>query len=143
MSILTKPIHPTEREATLAGEGLELLKNTSEDMIIMLGNEKTLILPTSVVGLLQSILEEMSRGNAVSVVSLEAKLTTQQAADLLNVSRPFVIKLVDDGVLLHRMIGSHRRVLLKDVLEYREKMQHTSEEAMQELARLSQEMGTY
>ncbi len=144
MSVLTKqPILPTERDTRLASEGLELLNNTNEDITFKLENDKTLILPASVVALLQRILKEMSQGNAVSVVSLEAELTTQQAADLLNVSRPFVVKLLDDGVLPHRMVGSHRRVQLKEVLEYKQRTMEQRREALRELTQLSQEMGLY
>lgn len=146
MPVLTKPpTLPSERDTTLAEEGLELLSNrTQQDITFRLeGDTKTLTLSASVVGLLRHILEEMSQGHAVGLVALEAELTLQQAADLLNVSRDFVVKLLDDKVLPYHLVGTQQHVLLKAVLEYREKMLLESDKALQELAYLSQEMGTY
>lgn len=148
MPTLTKeatkqPMLPSEYDSTLAGAGLELLQNETEVILRLEGQDKTLTLSAPMVKLLQRIFEEMARGKALDVVSLETELTTQQAADVLNVSRPFVVKLLDEGALPHRLVGSHRRVLLKDVLAHKNTMQRRSEAAIQELSRLSQEMGTY
>ena len=137
------PTLPSEYDTTLAGAGLEVLQHEKEIVLKLEGQDKTLTLSAPMVKLLQRILEEMALGKAVDVVSLETELTTQQAAEVLNVSRPFVVKLLDDGVLPHRLVGTHRRVLLKDVLTYKDTMQRRSEAAMKELSRLSQEMGTY
>ncbi len=136
---------PSERDSSLAETSRQLLsKYGKKDMKLRIeGKEDTLLLPASVVRLLQRILNEMAEGNAVTLVSLEAELSTQQAAEVLNVSRPFVVKLLDAAELPHRMVGTHRRVFLKDVLKYKEKMCRQSREALQDLAKVSQDMGLY
>ena len=144
MSITSEqPALPTERDNTLARAGLELLNSGQAIILKLEGQDDSLTLSPSVVGLLQRIFEEMAQGKAVDVVSLGTELSTQQAAEVLNVSRPFVIKLLDSGVLPHRLVGTHRRVLLKDVLEHKETMQRQSREAMRELTELSQKMDLY
>jgi len=136
-----EPTLPSKQDSNLAGVGLELLSN--EAILKLEGQNESLALPPSVTKLLKRILSEMAQGNAVDVVSLNAELTTQQAADLLNVSRPFVVKLLDANELPHRLVGRHRRVMLKDVMSYKDSMQRKSLNAMDELAELSQTSNTY
>ena len=88
-------------------------------------------LPTSALRLLVDILAELADGNAVKVVPVHAELTTQEAADLLNVSRPHFVKL----------LGKHRRVRFADLMQYKEARERASEQAMAELAQQSQELG--
>lgn len=79
-------------------------------------------LPESVYQALRKVLDAMRNGLAVSVVPQSTRLTTQQAADLLNVSRPTVVKLLDEGEIPFQKAGTHRRVLLTDLIEYREQL---------------------
>jgi len=102
-----------------------------------------LVLPPSAARLLLSILTEMGRGNAVSVASIEAELTTNQAADLLNVSRPYLTKLLDDGAIPFRKVGTHHRVMLQDVLAYKKATFTKRHAALDELSALDQELGLY
>lgn len=85
------------------------------------GPDQQLPLPTEAVAHLTDILGHLAEGRAVMVVPLHEELTTQQAADLLGVSRPFVVKLLDTGVIPHRKAGSHRRVRATDVLAYKQR----------------------
>lgn len=98
-------------------------------------------LPTSALRLLMEILSELADGNAVKVVPVYAELTTQEAADLLNVSRPHLVKLLEDGALAFHRTGKHRRVRFVDLMQYKEARERTSEQAMAELAQQSQELG--
>jgi excisionase family DNA binding protein len=98
-------------------------------------------LPPIVTRLLMDLLAQTAAGNAVTLVPVEAELTTQQAADLLNVSRPFVIGLVENGTLSARMIGTHRRLSLNDVLSYKAKRFLERERALDEMLAIDQEYG--
>lgn len=98
-------------------------------------------LPTSALRLLVDILAELADGNAVKVVPVHAELTTQEAADLLNVSRPHFVKLLEDGVLAFHRTGKHRRVRFADLMQYKEARERASEQAMAELTQQSQELG--
>lgn len=98
-------------------------------------------LPTSALRLLLDVLAELADGNAVKVVPIHAELTTQEAADLLNVSRPHLVKLLEDNVLPYHKTGKHRRVRFADLMAYKAHRDQASEQAMSELARQAQELG--
>jgi excisionase family DNA binding protein len=98
-------------------------------------------LPTSALRLLVDILAELADGNAVKVVPIHAELTTQEAADLLNVSRPHLVKLLETRALPHHKTGKHRRVRFADLMTYKAARDLVSEGAMAELAQQAQELG--
>lgn len=106
-------------------------------------NTHQIELPTSSLTLLMSILGELANGNAVQVVPVHAELTTQEAANILNISRPHMVKLLEEGKLPFHKTGRHRRVLFADLMNYKEQRDNESRTAMQELADLSQELGLY
>ena len=83
----------------------------------------------------------MSRGNAVLVVPIHAELTTQEAASRLNVSRPYLIKLLEQGKIRFQLKGKHRRILFKDLMEYKQNTARASFEALSKLAAESEELG--
>lgn len=95
-------------------------------------------LPTSALQLLIDVLSELALGNAVRIVPVHAELTTQEAADLLNVSRPHLIKLLENGVLPYHMTGKHRRVRFDDLVDYKTRRDEASAKAMEELAQQAQ-----
>lgn len=96
-------------------------------------------LPTSALRLLVNILAELAEGHTVGIVSIHAELTTQEAADLLNVSRPHLIKLLENGALPHHKTGKHRRIKYVDLIDYKAKREAISESALEELSRQAQE----
>jgi len=100
-------------------------------------------LPPAVLDIVQQILEEFAQGHAVMLNLQSRELTTQQAAELLMVSRPHVIKLLDAGEITYRMVGSHRRVDLESLLAYRDRTTRRSREALRTLTELAEDMGGY
>jgi len=103
------------------------------------GESDDLILPGHVLQLLLDVLSEISKGNAISLIPHHQEVSTQEAANLLNVSRPFLVSLVEKGEIPFRKVGAHRRVLLTDVLAYKEKTDGLRTQALNELAALSQD----
>ncbi|AJQ97451.1 excisionase family DNA-binding protein [Gynuella sunshinyii] len=104
------------------------------------GETDELVLPGQVLQILLDVLSEISKGNAISLIPHHQEISTQEAANLLNVSRPFLVGLLEKDEIPFRKVGTHRRVLLTDVLAYRDSTKQQRTEALDELAALSQEM---
>jgi excisionase family DNA binding protein len=103
------------------------------------GNE--LVVPREALELFARILAYMAAGRAVAVVPAHAELTTQQAADVLNVSRPYLIGLLDAGEITYRKVGTHRRVAVSSLLDYMRRDDQRRRASADELSALTQEMG--
>ena len=139
---------PSQRDIEIAlasqRELAAFLSTNSETQRIQILDDKDrphqIELPQSAVRLLLDILAELSTGNAVKVIPVHAELTTQEAADLLNVSRPHVVKLVENGELRFHKTGKHRRIRFVDLMEYKKIREQQSETAMAELVRQAQEL---
>jgi len=101
----------------------------------------TIPLPGAAVAPLLDLLSDLAEGRAVSIADADEELTTQEAAELLNVSRPHLVRLLKEEEIPSHKVGSHHRVCRRDVLAYKAKRRRQSEEAMQEVTRLSQELG--
>jgi excisionase family DNA binding protein len=104
------------------------------------GGETTLLVPEAIAELMAEILANVAEGRPVTLVPENAELTIPEAADLLNVSRPYVAGLLDRAELPYRGQGAHRRVVYRDLAAYKERSDAASREAIRELAELSQEM---
>ncbi|MYA89660.1 MAG: helix-turn-helix domain-containing protein [Boseongicola sp. SB0662_bin_57] len=96
-------------------------------------------LPAGAVALLMDILEAMAAGQGVTIIPENAELTTVQAADVLNVSRPFLIKLLDEQKIPHRKVGKHRRIRMEDVMAYKASIDAERESVLDQLAADAQE----
>ncbi|MBU9559309.1 helix-turn-helix domain-containing protein [Burkholderia multivorans] len=139
-------ILPVESEMQAAVEGQRMLAaylatRTDTQRIQIFDDENRAHqaeLPTSALRLLVDILAELADGNAVKVVPVHAELTTQEAADLLNVSRPHLIKLLESNALPYHRTGKHRRVRFSDLMRYKAERDQESADAMEELSKQAQ-----
>src|SRR5688572_17401851 len=120
---------PTPKVAAEAKTALRLLsglprRKTSRTVQVRPEGESrdvSVTVPREAFELFLEVLGQMANGNAVTIVPVHAELTTQQAADMLNVSRPYLVTLLDEGKIPFRMVGTHRRVRVADLLEYKQK----------------------
>ena len=104
---------------------------------------ETIALPEAIFYILVRVAEVLGRGDAITVVPVHQELTTQQAADLLNVSRQYLVRLLEEGKIPYTRTGKHRRLRIDDVLAFKQKRDRERDENLDELARLSQEQGGY
>jgi len=104
------------------------------------GPEQAIKLPAGAVKLLAKILEDMAAGRAVMILPQDAELTTQQAADFLNVSRPFLIRLLEDSRIPFRLVGTHRRIRFEDMLRYKDRIDAERRKVLDQLAAEAQEL---
>ena len=114
------------------------IKLESED-----GDIPPIELPPASLRLIGQLLGLMSEGKPFTLMPEKQELTTVEAANFLNVSRPFVIKEIEAGRIPHRMVGTHRRVLLIDLINYKQQVQRSREAALKKLSQLSSELGDY
>jgi excisionase family DNA binding protein len=144
-SSLKGPILPSEAEARMAAELARKIAALGEGATLKVQVEgkksEAEPLPPIAARLVLDLLEELARGNAVTVNGIEAEITTQQAADLLNISRPSLIQLLDEGKLLYRRIGTHRRIPLEAVLAYKAQAYAKRKAALDDMSALHQELG--
>ncbi|HWE34926.1 MAG TPA: helix-turn-helix domain-containing protein [Isosphaeraceae bacterium] len=144
------PTTPTDEERQLSAESSRrlapLVKGGDGIRVHVVegdGAGEFLDLPGPAVRLLSEILAEMARGHAVALVSADSELTIQEAADYLNVSRPYLVGLLERGEIPSREDGERHRVVLRDLIAYKNRTDAAREEALDELARVSQELGLY
>ncbi|ULH13977.1 excisionase family DNA-binding protein (plasmid) [Deinococcus sp. KNUC1210] len=126
---MTAPFIPTPDDTQAAQLQLDMLRAQAGR------------LPVRLAEVLDGLLQELAAGRAVQVITLEEEISTQQAAELLNVSRPYLVKLVESGALPHRKVGPRRRLHLQDVLAYRARLEAQRQAALQALADDLQELG--
>jgi excisionase family DNA binding protein len=105
--------------------------------------EVRVTVPIEAFRLFIDLLDRLSQGSAVTIARYDHELTTQQAAELLNVSRPYLVKLLERGEIPFRKVGSHRRVLLRDVLDYQRRDDARRDQILRELIRESEDLGLY
>ncbi|HLN33457.1 MAG TPA: excisionase family DNA-binding protein [Gemmataceae bacterium] len=142
-------ITPTQADAQLARESSQRLamhklgRRTSIRIKVLDGSEaaETVAVPASALRLFMQVLTEMAQGNAVTLVPVHAELTTQQAADILNVSRPYLVKLLDEHKIPFRTVGKYRRLRFDDLMAYKRKDDAARVAIADQLAAEAQEIG--
>ncbi len=142
-----EPFVATEEEALIAREALAKLKpfaDAKTDIKLRLTQKKADVvvpLPARAVELIVGLLEAIMERKPFSVLPHEAELTTNQAADFLNVSRPYLIRLLEKNEIPHRMVGTHRRVLMMDLMHYKKKSDEKRRAAIGRMVAESQKLG--
>ncbi len=141
------PMIPKKHDIDLASQSSKELaacfpKKEKDFQMVVKGDkrEAKITFPFSAIKLLHQILTQMAEGNAVTLIPIHAELTTQEAANLLNVSRPFLIKLLDKGEIPFHKKGTHRRILCRDLLQYKIKSENISKKALDDLVKQAQEL---
>ena len=139
------PLLPTSQDAELARTSSRLLAacigHGDTARLRVIDGQDAIEVPVAALRMLVDILANMAEGNAISLVPIHAELTTQQAADFLGVSRPYLVGLVDLGEIPHHKVGTHRRIYFRDLLEYRKERMGKSRAALDALAEQAQKLG--
>jgi excisionase family DNA binding protein len=144
--ILKQPVVPSDEDVKLAKQSSRSLTPFAGSRLKCTikakgGRPIELELPAAAVRILSSMLAQMANGNAVVLMPVNSHLTTQQAADLLGVSRPFLVAQMKSGKLRFQKIGTHRRIAYADLMEYRKKIAAESDAAMDALVSEAQKLG--
>lgn len=144
-ALLDRPdtVIPSAKDAEQATESSRILaKLRPEDGLrVKLETGEEFVLPKAAVQLLSHLLTEMSHGKAVTLITVHAEFTTQEAADFLNVSRPYLVGLLESGRIPFRKVGTHRRIKFTDLQNFKKRGDEDREAALAEMATQAQELG--
>ena len=143
MAVLDETFVPSEKDAETTKAFCRILARefAPESRVTIQENDgESIEIPRPVFNVFMKVLAVMSQGKAFSLLPMDEELTTQQAADILNVSRPYLNKILDLGEILHRKVGRNRRIKFSDLLEYKNLQEGKSKAALQELADEAQEL---
>ena len=145
MNTLARRQHPpSPQEASLARSAYQVLSTHSGRKVPLRlslrdnGDAQSIDLPVSAVDLLMDALKAIAGGRGVVLIPENSELTTEQAAKFLNVSRPFVIKLLDQNAIPHRRVGKHRRIRVEDVMAYKDAIDVERQRILEQLTREGQ-----
>lgn len=119
----------------------KLLEKESPKLVGLEGEE--VYLPASIYEILKQVTPLLAQGKSLSIVPHEEELTTQQAASILNISRPFLYTLLDEGKIPYTKVGTHRRIKAHDLFNYKLERDHQRRQALTDLIDYSQELGFY
>jgi len=115
-------------------------KNKKSIKLKIQGLDEEIAIPIQAFVLLRSILKNMAKGKSIALLLSDSEISTQRAADILSVSRPHVVKLLDNGTIPHKKVGTHRRIKLKDLLKYEDKLKKTTRKNLDILAKEAQKL---
>ena len=132
-----------EQETEAIAQLEQILSLESSQLRLVTTNGEEIAIPESVYSVLGQVVRAMASGQAISIVRHNRELTTQQAADILNVSRPFLVKLLENGEIPHIKFGSHRRILFQDLMIYKEQRKVKRRQLLDQLIEMTEEAGLY
>lgn len=138
-----RAILPEESEKPTISKIGGVLKESKYAKLVSADGKEEIILPQTVFQVLRQIVYLMMQGRAIFIVPADKEVSTQEAADVLNVSRPFLIKLLEEGKIPFINVGSHRRIRFSDLMDFKKRRDAKREEALEKIAQLSQELGLY
>lgn len=145
MSAIMKKISKHDQQIALSSldtlrSKVHKIKRRKDGSLNIRINNTDIAIPGLAFSLLSDILSNMAEGKSVSVLPVESQITTQEAADRLHVSRPFLVKLLETGEIPFLKVGSHRRILLKDILEYEQRQQAMRKKQLAFLSKQAQKL---
>ncbi len=132
-----------EQETEAIAQLEPILSLESSQLRLVASNGEEIVIPESVYSLLGQVVRAMASGQVISIVPHNRELTTQQAADILNVSRPFLVKLLENGEIPYIKVGSHRRILFQDLMVYKEQRKVKRRQLLDQLIEMTEEAGLY
>jgi excisionase family DNA binding protein len=124
----------------LVGISKKLNRSSTGEIEIKVETGEYITVPKKALVFLFAVLENMAQGKSITLISSESEITTQQAADILGVSRPHLVKLLESGEIHFKKAGSHRRILLKDLIDFKHKQARLREEQLEFLAKQAQSL---
>ncbi|MDH7464251.1 helix-turn-helix domain-containing protein [Chitinophagaceae bacterium 26-R-25] len=148
----TVTFKPTKHEQKIAKEAMneiQKLQRQSKNKkaattIVSIGkNGNSMNVPTKAVGFFYEIVDSMAYGKSVTVLTSDLLISTQQAADILNFSRPYVVKLLEEGKIPYQKVGTHRRLKIADVVAYQKKFERERDQALDWMTRQAQELNMW
>ena len=134
---------PPEKEQESIAQLAQILSRESSQPKLVTSNGEEILIPESVCNILRQAVQAMASDQAVSIVRYNRELTTQQAANILNVSRPFLVKLLDEGAIPCIKVGSHRRIRFKDLIIYKKHRDSKRRKLLDQLIEMTEEAGLY
>ncbi|AFY35928.1 helix-turn-helix domain-containing protein [Calothrix sp. PCC 7507] len=138
-----EPVTYPEQEKQSIQELERTLKDEDSPAKLVVANGEQITIPESVYQVLRKVVHAMASGHAITVVTQQPEMTTQQAANYLNVSRPYLIKLLEQGEIPYITVGSHRRVIFEDLKKYKQQRDTERQQGLQEMTQFLQDEGFY
>ncbi len=149
MEALEEIRRPSKQEQRFAIESYNALSSVIEQLhsdnaeIEIEETKDKIVIPIRALKLLGEILKSMSQGKPISIVPIATEVTTQKAAEILGCSRPYLVKLLEEGKIEHTKVGKHRRILYEDILKYKRHMKEEQRKHIIDIMNFDEEQGLY
>lgn len=120
-----------------------IAKAENKELQISTSNGESIALPNSVTDIFRTVINVIAQGKGISLIPVAEEVTTTQGAEILNISRPYLMRLIENGEIPYHQVGTHKRINLQDLLEYKKIRDTKRKKGLQKLTELSQELGLY